>query len=177
MGRGKRYAGLGCPQGRFVGYRGVGRNITDAKRQEQERLRMSLTSKNSRAGWCSRRKKRAGVFFFALNCTTAPAPNLAALRINLDMLSQAPPQQRSAPEYEERLRTCAHSSKTPRSACVRSVPSCTPVLDRGGLLAVVRSYAEPFARRTGVQVQVLSMQKCAWLRTWNWRCSVSSRKR
>lgn len=141
-------------QGRFVGYRGVGRNITDAKRQEQERLRMSLHIEELSRRLVQSQEEARRRFSRELHDRTSP--NLAALRINLDMLSQAPPQQRSAPEYEERLEDMRalieDTTLSVREICAELHP---PVLDRGGLLAVVRSYAEPFARRTGVQVQVL----------------------
>ncbi len=141
-------------QGQFVGYRGVGRDITDAKRQEQERMRMSLHIEELSRRLVQSQEEARRRFSRELHDRTSP--NLAALRINLDMLSQAPPQQRSAPEYAERLEDMRalieDTTLSVREICAELHP---PVLDRGGLLAVVRSYAEPFARRTGLQVQVL----------------------
>lgn len=140
-------------QGQFQGYRGVGRDITEAKRQEQERLRLSLHIEELSRRLVQSQEEARRRFSRELHDRTSP--NLAALRINLDMLSQAPPQQRSALEFDERLEDMRalieDTTLSVREICAELHP---PVLDRGGLLAVVRSYAEPFARRTGLQVQV-----------------------
>ncbi len=140
-------------QGQFQGYRGVGRDITEAKRQEQERLRLSLHIEELSRRLVQSQEEARRRFSRELHDRTSP--NLAALRINLDMLSQASPQQRSALEFDERLEDMRalieDTTLSVREICAELHP---PVLDRGGLLAVVRSYAEPFARRTGLQVQV-----------------------
>jgi PAS domain S-box-containing protein len=141
-------------QGQFLGYRGVGRDITEARRLEQERLALSLHNEELSRRLVQSQEEIRRRFSRELHDRTSP--NLAALRVNLDMLNRATPKERSAPEYQERVEDMRalieDTTISVREICAELHP---PVLDRGGLLAVVRSYAEQFARRTGLLVQVL----------------------
>lgn len=141
-------------EGRFTGYRGVGRDITEFKRQELERLHQAqkIEALSHRLVQAQEETRR----HFSRELHDRTSPNLAALRIDLDMLAKATPEQRSAPEYGERLEDMRalieDTTMNVRDICAELHP---PVFDCGGLLGVVRSYAVQVARRTGLQVDVL----------------------
>ena len=83
------------------------------------------------------------------------SPNLAALRINLDIIAQTSPESFTTQAFSDRVEdTRALIDDTTisiRQICAELHP---PALDRGGLLGVVQSYAQQFAKRTGLQVQI-----------------------
>lgn len=140
-------------RGQFCGYRGVGRDMTQAKRQEQDRLGLALHIEELSRRLVHTQEEIRRRFSRELHDRTSP--NLAALRISLDMLSRTAPAEGGTAETGERLEDMRalieDTTQSVREICAELHPS---VLDRGGLLAVVRSYASQFARRTGMQVHV-----------------------
>lgn len=83
------------------------------------------------------------------------SPNLAALRINLDIIANASPQNFGTQDYADRVDdTRALIEDTTISIRQICAELHLPALDRGGLLGVVKSYAQQFTKRTGLQVQV-----------------------
>lgn len=139
--------------GRFCGYRGVGTDITEPKRLEQERLRLSLHIEELSRRMVQAQEEIRRRFSRELHDRTSP--NLAALRINLDMITRASPAERSTEEFAGRVEDTRalieDTTLSVREICAELHP---PVIDCGGLLAVVQSYAQQFARRTGLQVNV-----------------------
>lgn len=81
--------------------------------------------------------------------------NLTALRLNLDQIVKAAAQEPDAKLFWERVddtrALIADTSFSIRNICAELH---TPALDRGGLLEVVRSYAQQFTKRTGLPVAV-----------------------
>lgn len=140
-------------QGRFCGYRGVGADITERKRLEQERLRLSLHIEELSRRMVQSQEEIRRRFSRELHDRTSP--NLAALRINLDIITKATPAERSTAEFAGRVEDTQalieDTTISVREICAELHP---PVIDCGGLLGVVRSYAQQFARRTGLQVTV-----------------------
>ena len=139
--------------GRFCGYRGGGTDITEPKRLEQERLRMSLHIEELSRRMVQAQEEIRRRFSRELHDRTSP--NLAALRINLDMITRVSPAERSTEEFAGRVEDTRalieDTTLSVREICAELHP---PVIDCGGLLAVVQSYAQQFARRTGLQVNV-----------------------
>lgn len=139
--------------GRFCGYRGVGADITEPKRLEQERLRLSLHIEELSRRMVQAQEEIRRRFSRELHDRTSP--NLAALRINLDMITRASPAERTTEEFAGRVEDTRalieDTTLSVREICAELHP---PVIDCGGLFAVVQSYAQQFARRTGLQVNV-----------------------
>ena len=83
------------------------------------------------------------------------SPNLAALRINLDMITEATPSQRATQEFADRIEDTRalilDTTLSVREICAELYP---PALEADGLLGVLQSYAQPFSKRTGLQVQI-----------------------
>lgn len=140
-------------QGRFCGYRGVGTDITERKRLEQERLRLSLHIEELSRRMVQSQEEIRRRFSRELHDRTSP--NLAALRINLDIITKATPAERSTAEFAGRVEDTQalieDTTISVREICAELHP---PAIDCGGLLGVVQSYAQQFARRTGLQVNV-----------------------
>ncbi len=139
--------------GQFCGYRGVGTDITEPKRLEQERLQLSLHIEELSRRMVQAQEEIRRRFSRELHDRTSP--NLAALRINLDMITRASPAERSTEEFAGRVEDTRalieDTTLSVREICAELHP---PVVDCGGLFAVVQSYAQQFARRTGLQVNV-----------------------
>lgn len=140
-------------QGRFCGYRGVGADITERKRLEQERLRLALHIEELSRRMVQSQEEIRRRFSRELHDRTSP--NLAALRINLDIITRATPAERSTAEFAGRVEDTQalieDTTLSVREICAELHP---PVIDCGGLLGVVQSYAQQFARRTGLQVDL-----------------------
>lgn len=83
------------------------------------------------------------------------SPNLAALRINLDIIANSLGSATLTQGYSDRIEdTRALVEDTTigvREICAELHP---PSIDTGGLISVVQSYAIQFAKRTGLQVNV-----------------------
>lgn len=81
------------------------------------------------------------------------SPNLAAININLNIIVTELPQEHSA-DFAERLEDTraliADTAASIRDICADMRP---PLLDYAGLAAALDSYAQQFARRTGIAVQ------------------------
>lgn len=139
--------------GQFCGYQGVGSDITERKQQEQRRLNLSARIEELSRGLVQAQEDARRRFSGELHDRTSP--NLAALRINLDMIATATPQARSTDAYAHRIEdTRALIDDT--TASIREIcAGLHPVtLDAGGLLAAVRSFAHQLASRTGLRVNI-----------------------
>lgn len=139
--------------GQFRGYRGVGSDITERKRLEQDRLSLSLHIEDMSRRLVQTQEQIRRRFSRELHDRTSP--NLAALRINLDIIAMVSPTAHGTQDFADRVAdTRALIEDTTisiREICAELHP---PVLDIGGLLSVVQSYAQQFAKRTGLQVRV-----------------------
>lgn len=140
-------------QGQFCGYRGVGSDITERKRLEQDRLGLSLHIEDMSRRLVQAQEQSRRRFSRELHDRTSP--NLAALRINLDIIAMASPIEHGTQDFADRvadtLALIEDTTISIREICAELHP---PVLDIGGLLSVVQSYAQQFAKRTGLQVRV-----------------------
>ncbi|MDP2370609.1 ATP-binding protein, partial [Rhodoferax sp.] len=139
--------------GQFCGYRGVGSDITERKQQEQRRLSLSARIEELSRGLVQAQEEARRRFSGELHDRTSP--NLAALRINLDMIAAATPQARLTDAYAHRIEdTRALIDDT--TASIREIcAGLHPVaLEAGGLLAAVRSFAHQLASRTGLRVSI-----------------------
>lgn len=156
---GQEYWGLvsGTPivddLGDFCGYRGVGTDITERKRLEQERLRLSLHIEELSRRMVQTQEEMQRRFARELHDRTSP--NLAALRINLDIITRASPQERASADFAGRVEDTqaliADTTVSVREICAQLHP---PAFDCGGLLVAVQNYAQQFSRRTGVAVHI-----------------------
>lgn len=139
--------------GQFRGYRGVGSDITERKRLEQERLDLSLHIEDLSRRLVQEQEQVRRRFSRELHDRTSP--NLAALRINLDIIAMASPAEHGTRNFVDRVDDTKaliwDTTLSIREICAELHP---PVLDIGGLLSVVRSYAEQFTKRTGLPVRV-----------------------
>ena len=140
-------------QGRFCGYRGVGSDITERKRLEQERLRLSLHIEELSRRMVQTQEEMRRRFARELHDRTSP--NLAALRINLDIITRASPAERASAEFAGRVEDTqaliADTTVSVREICAQLHP---PAFDCGGLLVAVQNYAQQFSRRTGLAVHI-----------------------
>jgi PAS domain S-box-containing protein len=139
--------------GQFCGYRGVGSDITERKRLEQDRLSLSLHIEDMSRRLVQTQEQIRRRFSRELHDRTSP--NLAALRINLDIIAMASPAEHGTQDFADRvadtLALIEDTTISIREICAELHP---PVLDIGGLLSVVQSYAQQFAKRTGLQVRI-----------------------
>lgn len=139
--------------GMFCGYRGVGSDITERKRLEQERLSLFLHIEDLSRRLVQAQEQVRRRFSRELHDRTSP--NLAALRINLDIIAMASPTERGTRNFVDRVDDTKaliwDTTLSIREICAELHP---PVLDIGGLLSVVHSYAEQFTKRTGLPVRV-----------------------
>ncbi len=81
------------------------------------------------------------------------SPNLAAIRINLAIIMRMSPEQSTerAERLEDTQALVEDTDASLREICTELRP---PVLDYAGLAAALESYAQQFAKRTGIAVQV-----------------------
>lgn len=83
------------------------------------------------------------------------SPNLAALRINLEIITSALGSTTLTQAYADRIEDTRalieDTTISVREICAELHP---PLLDTGGLISVVQSYALQFAKRTGLRVNV-----------------------
>ena len=81
--------------------------------------------------------------------------NLAALRLNLDIIIASPLDKRDSQDFSDRVEDTraliADTNHSIRDICAELHP---PELDLGGLCEVVQSYVAQFIQRTGLAVQV-----------------------
>ncbi len=138
----------GAPLMRLVVLDITHRKQAEKKRASQSLLIEELSHRLVQAHEQARRR-------FSRELHDRTSPNLAALRINLDIITQATPGVRATAAYSDRIEDTRALIKdttlSVREICAELHP---PALDAGGLLGVVQSYAQPFARRTGLQVRV-----------------------
>lgn len=139
---------MGSPEMRLVLV-----DISERKRQEQERLHLSVRVEELSRSLVQAQEHARLRFSRELHERTSP--NLAALRINLDFIAEASPQAHATQSFADRLADTRalieDTTVSIREICADLHPS---VLDSGGLLGAVHCYAEQFAKRTGLQVVV-----------------------
>ncbi len=139
--------------GHFCGYRGVGTDISERKLLELEQLSLSVRIEELSRRLVQTQEQARRRFSRELHDRTSP--NLAALRINLDMIASASPEARDTQAFVDRVADTRalieDTTLSVRDICAELHP---PVLDCGGLLSVIQSYAQQFAKRTGLQVRV-----------------------
>jgi two-component system CheB/CheR fusion protein len=128
-------------------------DITQRKQSEKKRASQSLLIEELSHRLVQAHEQARRRFSRELHDRTSP--NLAALRINLDIITQASAEVRASAAYSDRIEDTRALIKdttlSVRDICAELHP---PALDAGGLLGVVQSYAQPFAKRTGLQVRV-----------------------
>lgn len=79
------------------------------------------------------------------------SPNLAALRINLDIITNQLREPDLMDRIEDTRALIEDTNASIREICAGLHPAA---IERGGLLGVVRSYATQFSKRTGIQTRV-----------------------
>lgn len=123
----------------------VKQDITERRRSEEK---MKELSHHLVAVQESARRRLSG----ELHDRTSP--NLAAIGVNLDIIAQAMAAEQS-PMLAERLAD-VRALIEDTAASIREISSelRPPVLDHGGLLAALDSYAKQFKRRTGMAVRI-----------------------
>jgi PAS domain S-box-containing protein len=128
-------------------------DITQRKQADKKRVSQSLQIEElSRRLVQSQEDARRR---FSRELHDRSSPNLAALRINLDMITEATLAQRATQEFADRIEDTRalilDTTLSVREICAELYP---PALEAGGLLGVLQSYAQPFSKRTGLQVQI-----------------------
>ncbi len=140
------------PDGQAV-LRTVLSDVGERKRLETLRLALSLRVEELSHSLVLGQEEARRRFSRELHDRTSP--NLAALRINLDLIALATPQDRETPAYSYRIEDTRalieDTTVSVRDICSELHP---PVLESGGLLSVVQSYVLQFARRTGIKAHV-----------------------
>lgn len=128
-------------------------DITQAREQERRRLELNrhieeLSRRLVRVQEESRQR-------FSQELHDRTSPNLAALRINVDIIAHAMEQLELSTTTFDRVEDTRalieDTTASIREICAGLHPAA---VEHGGLLGVVRSYCEQFSRRTGIQVQL-----------------------
>lgn len=141
--------------GRVTHYVALKEDVTEEKRAEHSRIALS-----QRIGELSRRLVRAqeeARLRFAQELHDRTSPNLAALSISLCVIDRglAHPQKPGEPSIADRIADTRalieDTTASIREICAGLHPAA---IEHGGLLGAVRSYAQQFARRTGIEVRV-----------------------
>ena len=131
------------------------RQLTQQYQQsEQQRVQQMLRIEELSRSLLQNQEQSRRRFSHQLHdCTSA---NLAALRLNIDLITAAPPSSRDSKAFsdwvEDTRALITDTNLSIRDICAELHP---PELDLGGLPEVVQSYVAQFALRTGLQVQVL----------------------
>ncbi|MDP3651030.1 MAG: PAS domain S-box protein [Rhodoferax sp.] len=141
------------PAGQVTHFVALKEDVTEDKKREQTRLSLSV-----RIEELSRRLVRAQEDIrlrFSQELHDRTSPNLAALRINLDIIAHTPLQAPNTQDFADRIddtrALIEDTTMSIREICAGLHP---PAIERGGLLGVVQSYAQQFAKRTAIQVHV-----------------------
>ncbi|RFO95720.1 hypothetical protein DIC66_17150 [Rhodoferax lacus] len=128
-------------------------DVGERKRMETMRLALSLRVEELSHSLVLGQEEARRRFSRELHDRTSP--NLAALRINLDLITTATPQERASRAYADRIEDTRalleDTTVSVRDICSELHP---PVLDAGGLLSVVQNYVLQFSRRFGLQVHL-----------------------
>ena len=129
------------------------RDISQRKQQERERQELADRVQALSRGLVQAQEQTRRRFARELHDRTSP--NLAALRINLDIIANASAQAHGTAGFVNRVEDTRalieDTTQSIREICAGLHP---PALNRGGLLQVVQSYADQFVQRTGVDVRV-----------------------
>ncbi len=140
-------------QGRFCGYLGVSRDITERKLHEQRQLTLTARVEELSRGLVQAQEETRRRFASELHDRTSP--NLAALRINLAMIAAVSPEGRTTSTFANRIEDTRalidDTNASIREICAELHPAA---LEIGGLLVAVQSYAQQLAARTGLRVFV-----------------------
>lgn len=128
-------------------------DITESQRQEQRREALSLRIEELSRRLVRVQEESRSRFSQELHDRTSP--NLAALRINLDIIAQSLEPQALGASVFDRLEDTRvlidDTTLSIREICAGLHPAA---IERGGLLGVVRAYCEQFSRRTGMAVEL-----------------------
>jgi two-component system CheB/CheR fusion protein len=128
-------------------------DVGERKRMETMRLALSLRVEELSHSLVLGQEEARRRFSRELHDRTSP--NLAALRINLDLITTATPAERASRAYADRIEDTRalleDTTVSVRDICSELHP---PVLDAGGLLSVVQNYVLQFSRRFGLQVHL-----------------------
>lgn len=144
-------------EGLVTHYVALKEDVTEERAAEQTRLNLML-----RVEELSRRLVRTQEetrLRFSQELHDRTSPNLAALRINLDIIAQsipvllpdhAPPAD-MADRVEDTRALIEDTNASIREICAGLHPAA---IERGGLLGVIQSYTLQFAKRTGIRARV-----------------------
>lgn len=131
-------------QGRVVGTAGIARDITRRKRAEGESLQLS-----GRLLRLQEEERRR----IARELHDSTAQSLAALVLNLDLLNGA------APRLNAKARGLLEEARVVADQCAREIKTLSyllhpPLLDELGLAGAIRDYADGFATRSGIRIDL-----------------------
>jgi PAS domain S-box-containing protein len=149
--RGETHYGPG-EGGRPVRSVGTVQDITALKRAEEERSRQALrVAELSRSLMAVQEQERREL---ALELHDVVSPNLAAIQLNLELVSadlERPAGEDAAARLADSRALLQETADSLRGICSNLRPAA---LDYGGLLAALDSYAHQFAGRMGIAVRV-----------------------
>ena len=139
--------------GSVTHYVALKEDITQEKQREKNRL--SLTSRIEELSRRLVRTQEDARLRFSQELHDRTSPNLAALRINLDMIAKATGQAPGGQDFFDRIddtrALIEDTTASIREICAGLHPAA---IERAGLLGVVQSYSQQFAKRAGVTVNV-----------------------
>lgn len=128
-------------------------DITQRKINDDKRLAQAIHIEELSHRLLQSQEKARRRFSSELHDRTSP--NLAALRINLDIISKASSEAWATLAYSDRIEDTRalieDTTISVRDICSELHP---PLLDSGGLLGVLHTYVTQFAKRTGLRVNV-----------------------
>jgi PAS domain S-box-containing protein len=143
--------------GQVTHYVALKDDITEARTAEQNRL--SLLMRNEELSRRLVRTQEETRLRFSQELHDRTSPNLAALRMNLDIIVQTQQlahhnnelERDFAGRIDDTMALIEDTTASIREICAGLHPSA---IERGGLLGVVQSYAQQFSKRTTIQVHV-----------------------
>lgn len=147
------------PDGQVTHYVALKEDVTDERNAENRRLSLSLRVEELSRRLVRTQEETRQRFSQELHDRTSP--NLAALRINLDIIANTVKGVRldhepgAAHDFTDRIEDTRalieDTNASIREICAGLHPSA---IERGGLLGVIQSYALQFSKRTGIQTHV-----------------------
>jgi PAS domain S-box-containing protein len=141
--------------GRVSHYVALKEDVTDEQHAQQARLAQSRRIEELSRRLVHAQEEARSRFARELHDRTSP--NLAVLRINLDILAHAlqrpprPGEPSLADRIDDTRAVIEDTNASIREICAGLHPAA---IERGGLLVAVRDHAQQWARRTGIAVQV-----------------------
>ncbi len=147
------------PDGQVTHYVALKEDVTDERNAENRRLSLSLRVEELSRRLVRTQEETRQRFSQELHDRTSP--NLAALRINLDIIANTVKGVRlnhelgAVQDFTDRIEDTRalieDTNASIREICAGLHPSA---IERGGLLGVIQSYALQFSKRTGIQTHV-----------------------